>query len=230
MGINSRYLSLFSLCALAAIGSGNLQAAAITGTFTVNGSVRVTPTAFDWAPLAGGTGTVSAGLLGNDGYFALLTGNATIDDLNSPEATAGNPVPNFLTAFTGPGFGTFFVDQVLFIAPSAPICVGPIAVNASCALGNSTLTQLANGVTVSLNVTGLFKDTVNTDTTAFGSFTTQLGGANSTVQGVLTSLGTTGFIDSSFSATFTSVPEPSTYGLAGAALLAMLAGKRFRRN
>lgn len=229
MGIRSRILTPLTVCFALALGAtGSLHAAAITGTFTINGSVRVSATAFDWAPLAGGTGTVTIGLLGNSGYFAALAGTATIDDLVSPEATPGNPVPNFLTGFGG-AFAGFFVDQALFAAPSAPACtLAGIAVNSSCTLGNSTLTQLSNGVTVSLNFTTIFKDGVNTPTPGTASFTTQLSSPTATVPAILTVLGSPGgFIDSTYSATLTSIPEPATYALLG---LGLLAAVRFGRR
>jgi hypothetical protein len=207
--------------------------AAITGTMNISGSVRVGTTTIDWVPLGGPTGTVQT-IFPGTGFFSGIFNPAappgdylaTVQDLSNPPTGVGvaTSVPNFLFNFTAPGYAALTYELTYIFPATAPVCLligQPLDTPCAAVAGSPfTLTNTATGVAIRFGVDGVFRFPGETDALATGSYTTQLNGQ--TIQQVLTTLGTTGFIDSGYSAEFTVVPEPSTTAMmiAGFGLLA----------
>lgn len=194
--------------------------AAITGTMNISGSVRVGVSTIDWIPLGGTTGTVQT-IFPGTGFFSGIYNPAappgdylaTVQDLSNPPTPVGalTSVPNFLFNFTAPGYAALTYELTYIFPSSAPVCTGGEGLNSPCAaVGGSpfTLTNTLTGVDIRFGIDGIFRFPGETDTPGTGSYSTQLDGE--TIATVLSTLGTTGFIDSSYSANFTVVPEPST--------------------
>lgn len=213
--------------------------AAIFGTMNITGSVRVDATNIDWIPLAGGTGTFST-IFPATGYFAGIYNPAvspaytgTAKDLNSVSQPVGGAIflDSFLSSFTAPGYGGLTFDLTQIFASNAPVCTGAEGLNTPCAAvagSPFTLSNTSQGVAVLFSVAGFFQAPGESDAYATGSYTTQLNGR--TIASVLQTLGTGGFIDSSYSAEYSAVPEPGTTGLMMAGLGMLAAAARRKRT
>lgn len=206
--------------------------AAITGTMNISGSVRVGTTTIDWVPLGGPTGTVQT-IFPGTGFFSGIFNPAappgdylaTVQDLSNPPTGVGvaTSVPNFLFNFTAPGYAALTYELTYIFPAGGPVCTGGEGLNSPCAAvagSPFTLTNTSTGVAIRFGIDGIFRFPGEADTPGTGSYTTQLDGE--TIASVLTTLGRVGFIDSSYSANFTVVPEPSTTAMmiAGFGLLA----------
>lgn len=217
--------------ALAMLLTVSTASAAITGQMNGTGSVRVGQTTIDWVPLGGPTGILNTVFPGT-GFFSGIFNpgvnppyQATVLDLDQTVTPVNTPVsvPNFLSTFTAPGYAGLTFELTYIFGSAAPVCTGFEGVNTPCAAvagSPFTLTNTQTGVDIRFGIAGIFRFPGETDALATGSYTTQLDGQ--TIAGVLTTLGTTGFIDSGYSANFTVVPEPSTTAMmiAGFGLLA----------
>jgi hypothetical protein len=207
--------------------------AAITGQMSGSGSVRVGQTTIDWVPLGGPTGIMNT-IFPGTGYFSGIYNpavnpptTADVLDLDQTVTPVGSPVSvlNFLSNFSAGGAYSNLAFELTFIFQSlAPVCTGGEGINTPCqAVAGSpfTLTNTQTGVDIRFNIAGIFTDPdEGGPAPATGSYTTQLDGQS--VASVLQTLGTVGFVDSSYSANFTVIPEPSTtmMMLAGFGLLA----------
>ncbi|MBL8178818.1 MAG: PEP-CTERM sorting domain-containing protein [Bryobacterales bacterium] len=216
------------------------SAAPIYGVLKIGGNVQVNLSTINFQPFANvvsGTATVQDGT----GYFAGAQGgfpgapieNVTILDLvdPTPPPTPGPlSVPNFLSGFTAPGFGTLAFNLLGIVAPAAnsgACTVAGVTAGNSCSLGVFSLQQNGDGsTTVTLVVTGEFVDGVNGPTHARGRFTTQVDVSSGSIYNTI--VNQNGSITENYSANFNSVPEPATFGLIGAALVA--AGVMRRRS
>jgi hypothetical protein len=236
-----------AILSMAVMGASTAQAAPITGTLNITGSVVVSATTIDWIPADGTTGVVFTVDPGT-GYFTDIFNPA----VNPPYfATAvdlgpGNPPPvaGFLDDFQESPEVASEYDDLSFtlssvVAPSAPPCAGDGTDVGTCSFGFFTLTDTVNGVDVGFDINGFFVDPTYGDdgslNSAIGLYTTQLDALAGfdTIQDVIEAIVTPGgSIRASYSAGITAVaneiPEPATlltFG-AGAAFLA----SRRRRN
>jgi hypothetical protein len=172
--------------------------AAITGDLNFGGSLIATSTTFDFLPAGGGNGnfTISEFSPPNTGFFSTLnntTGKiADFSNLTIPIAT---PVSfaNFLTFDAAP--------TVSFTLTSLPA-------GTTSPLLPTTFTQVGTGVTASFSVFGFFVDSASPGERfdGVGNFSTQFN--NTTVEGLLDQLNSGGSVSATYSASFTSVPEP----------------------
>lgn len=218
--------------------------AAITGTMNINGSVRVSATSIDWIPLGGPSGSFNTVFPGT-GFFSGIFNPAvnpayvgTALDLNSVSQPVGTPIflDNFLSSFSAPGYGALTFDLTYIFPSSAAVCTGAEGQNTPCAaIAGSpfTLTNNATGVAVSFGVQGFFQFPGEVDALATGSYTTQINGGS--IASILTALNPftgPGFVDASYSAEYTVVPEPATTALMGAglALMGVVAARRKRNS
>jgi len=228
------------LVGLAVMLPGLLSASPI-GTLDIAGLgvVRVSVSTIDFGPTGGGTGVFV--VTATDGSFTTvpLGSDGTIVDLANPPVVPGPPLgspvtPFFFTPATGTPLFAFNLEQV-FLGGGTPCTVAP-AVGHSCtpseivASSPFVLTQNTGSVSVGFSVRGtVFDLTDGTSAPYVGLFTANLTrAATDTVPEVLAALGPggPGFIESSWSAEFTTVPEPASLTLIGAGIgLLALAGR-----
>ncbi len=225
-------IHILAMAGLGLIGSTN--AAVITGSFNMIGSVRVNATTIDWLPTGGGVGTFrtvdpSTGFfIGISDSIGSLTGTAK--DLTNPPTGVGTPVfvGSFLSGFSAAGFSGLFFDLTMIRASTAATCTGAEAVNVSCSAGPSpnafTLKNTGSGVSVDFAVEGFFQNGADLMSRSFGTgtYTTQLNGE--TILSVLQQAGSANGFSSAYSASFNAaVPEPGTLamGFAGLALVGL---------
>ena len=211
------------LTALLTFGALSASAAPIYGTFNISGSVTVGGLFIDWSSNGPTTGTFSTNSPSTGFFAGLFGGNppfytGTVKDLNGPPV-----VSRFLDLFTAPTFGGLYFDLAGIVAPTASACVGNPALNTPCALGSFTLTNTASGVAVDFGLFGFVQNGLDatTRTSATGLYSTQLLGTN--IGAVAATLNGGGSIASSYSATYSSVPESSSIWLMciGGGLLGM---------
>jgi hypothetical protein len=206
---------------IAAIG---VASAAPIGTLDIAGTdvVRITATMINWGPLGEGTGDFI--VTGRSGDYTALPPLAPgeITDLDITTAPPGPPLatpidPFILVPVPGPMF-SFNLERIAL--GGGPSCTPPPPVGQSCTpseiVANSPflLTQTSTGVSVSLSVRGTVTDLSDDTSIPYtGLFTANLTAANvNTVAEVLAAFGPggPGFVESSWSAQLTSIPEPGT--------------------
>ena len=223
-------------CLIAAVG---VASAAPIGTLDIAGLdiVRISATEIDFGPLGGGTGDfIVTGRTG--GYLTIPpVSEGDITDLNIATAPPGPPLavpidPFILVPVPGALF-SFNLEQILL--GGGPSCAVAPGVGGSCTpseiVPNSPflLTQTATGVTVSLSLRGTVTDLMDTSSLPYdGLFTLNFTALNQdTVPELLAAFGPggPGFVDSSWSAQLTSIPEPGTWFTMIGALLVL--GSRY---
>jgi len=205
--------------------------------------------------IPGGSGSTTGSFIGSEsGGLCPPTGcqGGQILDLTLA-ATAGyqhvnimpvpSNVPNFLSNFSAPGFGTFHFDLTEVEAPAGPPCVGGETAGTVCSVTAFTVTVLpgGNNVGIAMNVAGYFQVGADVTTKNFftGRFTTQVGHSTQEIEDILVkglqdnacAPGDTGKICASYSANFDSVaavPEPATMLTFGAGTALMAAYRRRR--
>ena len=105
------------ILAMAGLGLiSSVNAAVITGSFNLTGSVRVNANTIDWLPVGGAVGTFRT-IDPSTGFFMGISDNigsftGTAKDLSNPPTGVGLPVfvGSFLSGFTAPGFSGLFFD------------------------------------------------------------------------------------------------------------------------
>ena len=212
------------LLAMLSLGlTSTINAAPITGSFNITGSVRVNANTIDWLPLGGGVGTFRT-IDPSTGFFIGISDNVgtftgIAKDLVNPPTGVGVPVflGSFLSGFSAAGFTALFYDLTKIRASTAPTCTGAEAVNVSCSAGpfpNAfTLKNTGTGVSVDFAVEGFFQNGADLTSRSFGTgtYTTQLNGE--TISSVLQQAGSANGFGSSYSASFNTVPEPGTLAM-----------------
>ncbi len=233
------YCKLFFGSLTLALSLASSANAAILGTMNITGSVRVDASGIDWSPLGSGTGSFNS-VANSTGYFSGIFNPAAppdytgvAKDLNSVSQPVGVPIflDSYLSSFTAPGYGSLTFDLTMIFASSAPVCTGFEGLNTPCsAFAGSpfTLTNTAQGVDMLFSVGGLFQDNGQPDAYATGRYTIQFNGGS--IANVLQTVGLGGSINSSYSAEFTTVPEPGTTALMAAGFGLMAAYARRKRS
>lgn len=212
------------------------------GTLDISGigNVRVGVNFIDFAPLGGGTGVFNVS--GTDqNFLGIPLGSlGTIKDLADPPATPGTAIliPSFITVPTPGTLFTFSLERIFL--GGGPACTVAPTVGNSCSptelVANTPflLTQNRAGVSVSFSVLGTLTDNRPGATAPLslpyrGLFTAQFTKpTNDTVPEILASLVSPGYVESSWSAEFTSVPEPVSFVLIGGGLIGLALGARRR--
>jgi len=190
-------------------------------TLNFTGTVLVNATTIDWYPPVGppdGLFTVTGPGSQSGVFVPLANTDGHILDLTSAGEPVNTPlnVPNFITFVAAPNL-TFTLTRV---NQGATIPGSPF-----------TLTSVPGGnVLIGMSVQA---DLVDTNTGMVmpysGVFSTQL--TRTTVADVLATINAGGTINSSYSATFSNVPEPFSMSLVGLGLVGLgMFSKRLRRS
>ena len=223
---HSKVPRLLLVAAGIALLSVTASATAITaGQASFGGTVDVTtggvfffnlpdtvPQTFD-----GGVGT---------GSYAGLTGG-TIQNLLGPAVTGPISIVDFATFFTALGTIHFDLKNILPGVGTAAQCLSNTIGNQCTPTGSPfTLQQLASGVGITLNLSGVayLTSSATGTTPTTGLFTAQIQ-APGTITGVLAAVQNGTMVDQTYSANFISspIPEPSTLTMlfAGAGMLGL---------
>jgi hypothetical protein len=181
----------------------------------------------DWSP--SGTGFGSITVSDGTGYFTALPGfTATQRDITSDPGSAGAApapafaliggpifVPDFLSAFTAPGYAGLFLDLTFIPISPAAICTGAEVVGSVCrpgAVSPFALEVFPNQTVARFEIEGFFEDsgdpTSQSSATAFYTATFDLPIVN-----LLSVIVSGGSVPFSYEATYTTtnaVPEPPT--------------------
>lgn len=211
MRLKVLYTGLMTAVLSLVVLSVPMHAAPLVGELNISGDVAVynngpgnTVQNLDWFPIAGGNGTFNVGFSSTGDFAALGGTSGTALDLNSVGEPVGTPLTlnNFLT-FSSNSNLSF---ELLMIEPG--LTSGPF-----------TMINTPTGVNISMSVRTLATDTGTGNSGLFnGLYTTQIPGA--TVAGLLAGISGGGIVTSTYSASFSSVPEPSSvYLLLSGALL-----------
>jgi hypothetical protein len=222
-------LAVFASMALL-ISSVTAHAAPLTGTFTTAGlgDVRVGATTIDWGQAGNIFGPTNGDILyvsGTGSFSVLQLTNGTIHDLNMATEPTGTPflLNNFLTSVAEPtwNFALTFIQPGTGTAAGCTATVGDVCT--PFAGSPFTITNLAGGgSSVALSLSGTISDGVGPTTAFLGAFTTQFADMNAAE--ILAQIASTGFVQSSHSASFTvtalpaTVPEPASLVLLGTGL------------
>jgi len=219
---------------LLAVAWSAAASALTVGTLDVAGlgNARIGNAGIDFGPLGGGTGNLV--VTGGDGSFSVLAlgSQGLVTDLSfSPTLPPnfGPPINPFLQVPV-PGT-TFVLDLRTIDFGRGDPCTPPPALGGSCSptevMGNTpfVFTQKQSGVAVSFSVNGFVHDSRDGSNSPYkGLFTMNLTrDGNDTVPEILAALGPggPGFVESSWSAQFTAIPEPGTVALLGFGLLGL---------
>lgn len=232
--------ALLSLGLLAAAFSPTVKATIINGELNITGGIRVTANTIDFLPSGTGTGLFGIDQFSQTGSFASVAGtNGVIRDLNVLVQPVGTPflLPNFLTFNAAPGlrFDLTFIQPGTF---SSAECAAAPAAGQECTPFSTSPFNLNNVSATSsgaqFNVRGTVTDGSADPASNFvGTFSTQFPVQN--VQQVLAQLGSAGFIEKSFAATFvvtpgSAIPEPGTISFLLAGSVMLIAGGLVRRK
>lgn len=213
------------------VSGGTTQAAPISGTFDITGSVTVSGTSLDFgsngAPdglfsVTGGTGYFS-------GYSAGLNNAGDLRDLAVPPGAVN--VSHFLELLLGLRSG-FFIDMTFLAPGGGPACPPGAPVGSSCTVAGSPLLITRSGTnpnntTVTLSFSG---NAVNGADSGFatGLFTAQRVGQSP--EDLLAIINAGGTVTTSFSGSIAvgAVPEPAAISLCGLGLIGIGAWRRRR--
>lgn len=224
------YIGAMVIAAATALTSTPAHATILSGTFTLVGleDVRVGATTVNWGEVGNDFSTDIGDILfptGTLSFDAFDGTTGTIRDLDAATEPTGVPISfdNFITANAEPTWN--FV--LTFIAPgsSADSTCDNVEGTVCTPLGSPfTITNTAAGATVSVGFAGYVTDgsgdPVSPWTATFTVPATDRAGV------ILSQIvGAPGFYQTSSAGTFTvtagEIPEPATYGMMGAGLLAL---------
>jgi hypothetical protein len=239
-GANMRKLLGIVVCVVLGFGA-NASAASIVGTLNFTGDVTVTATTIDWQDRGGVSNAII--METSDGYFQNLdsedfsVGYASAIDLTAPQQTQDDFLHTFQENPDVPSeYDDLTFDLTDIVEPTAAPCVPGATYTSgqSCSLGVFTLTASpGGGTTITLDVLGNFDDPSlgAIDSPAVGIYTAQ---RNESIQQIVAVFlpGGSGTFFTSYSASFTAVPEPATlltFG-AGTALMAAYRRRRAKKN
>lgn len=210
-----KFLTMIALIGITALGCS----AAPIGILDIAGTANifVSATAIDFGPPGGGTGTfVVTGA--TQAFTVLVPGftQGTITDLTAAGQPAGPPLAVPLNPFVNvPVVPRFVFNLEQIFLGGGPSCVPAPAVGRSCSpielVPNTPflLTQNTNAVGGSMSVRGTVTDVLDGTSTPYTGLFTFNVTAYQTIPQVLSVIASGGTVQSSWSAEFNTVPEPS---------------------
>lgn len=222
----SRFGRLLFAALVAVTLSATLSASPIFGTFTLDGTIFVTPTTITWQQSVP-AGPVDKAVVSNVGTSDSFTGLgstiATIHDLDSTTEPAFNPDKTFspeqpfVSFDANPLLPTLDINEVFAgFFSSAGCTLSPAMVGQTCtpplpppsASPFSFVNEPGIGGTIAsaavFNFSGITSDGLSTWTASFGS------SFNVPFQTVLAQLASTGTVNKAFEGTFVVTPIPTT--------------------